>query len=172
MPSPQGQCRSAGNGADRAHGRISTTPGGSGFLRHPVVDADTLDDVAWLQERHQWPGLQGVVMVESERQIPGPSPQTDKFERETRFYSDRQNVNEARLDESHDHERPWVEQDRSENLGDGLRGNHGSLAIHPTPGVRGRKRLGGGNVGGRRTAPVDRPGGAHGEARRQLLIVC
>jgi predicted transposase YbfD/YdcC len=25
-------------------------------------------------------------MVESERQIPGPSPQTDKFERETRFY--------------------------------------------------------------------------------------
>jgi hypothetical protein len=44
------------------------------------------DDVTWLQERHQWPGLQGVVMVESERQIPGPSPQTDKFERETRFY--------------------------------------------------------------------------------------
>jgi hypothetical protein len=35
---------------------------------------------------HQWPGLQGVVMVESERQIPEPSPQTDKFERETRFY--------------------------------------------------------------------------------------
>src|SRR6516225_3421214 len=45
-----------------------------------------IHDVAWLQERHQWPGLQGVVMVESERQIPGPSPQTDKFERETRFY--------------------------------------------------------------------------------------
>jgi hypothetical protein len=25
-------------------------------------------------------------MIESERQIPGPSPKTDKFERETRFY--------------------------------------------------------------------------------------
>lgn len=64
--------------------------------RHQTVDGDhgrietrtytVIHDVAWLQERHQWPGLQGVVMVESERQIPGPSPQTDKFERETRFY--------------------------------------------------------------------------------------
>jgi len=42
--------------------------------------------VAWLQERHQWPGLQGVVMVESERVIPGASRQADKIERETRFY--------------------------------------------------------------------------------------
>jgi hypothetical protein len=45
-----------------------------------------IHDVTWLEERHQWSGLQGVVMVESERQIPGPSPQTDKFKRETRFY--------------------------------------------------------------------------------------
>jgi predicted transposase YbfD/YdcC len=66
------------------------------ITRHKTVDGDhgrietrtytVIHDVAWLQERHQWPGLQGVVMVESERQIPGPSPQTDKFERETRFY--------------------------------------------------------------------------------------
>src|SRR6516164_7095132 len=34
----------------------------------------------WLQERHDWPGLQGVIMVESMREI------GDKVERETRFY--------------------------------------------------------------------------------------
>jgi predicted transposase YbfD/YdcC len=37
-------------------------------------------DVAWLQERHNWPGLRAVVVVESEREI------GDKVERETRFY--------------------------------------------------------------------------------------
>ena len=37
-------------------------------------------DVAWLQERHEWPGLRGVVMVESTREI------GEKIERETRFY--------------------------------------------------------------------------------------
>jgi predicted transposase YbfD/YdcC len=64
--------------------------------RHETVDADhgrietrtytVIHDVDWLQERHQWPGLKGVVMVESQREIPGPSPETDKIERETRFY--------------------------------------------------------------------------------------
>jgi hypothetical protein len=38
----------------------------------------TIHDVAWLQERHDWPGLRGVVMVESTREI------GDKIERETR----------------------------------------------------------------------------------------
>jgi hypothetical protein len=33
-----------------------------------------------LQERHNWPGLQAVVMVESRREIQG------KIEQETRFY--------------------------------------------------------------------------------------
>jgi hypothetical protein len=37
-------------------------------------------DVAWLQERHDWPGLKAVVMVESTREL------VDKIERETRFY--------------------------------------------------------------------------------------
>ena len=41
--------------------------------------ADQTNDVDWLQQRHQWPGLQGVVMVESTREI------ADKIERETRF---------------------------------------------------------------------------------------
>ena len=58
--------------------------------RHETVDGDhgrietraytVFHDVAWLQERHNWPGLQGVVMVESTREI------GDKIERETRFY--------------------------------------------------------------------------------------
>jgi len=58
--------------------------------RHQTVDGDhgrietrtytAIHDVAWLQERHDWPGLKGVVMVESTREI------GDKVERETRFY--------------------------------------------------------------------------------------
>lgn len=58
--------------------------------RHQTVDGDhgrietrtytAFHDVAWLQERHQWPGLQGVIMVESTREI------GDKVEQETRFY--------------------------------------------------------------------------------------
>jgi predicted transposase YbfD/YdcC len=64
--------------------------------RHETVDGDhgrietrtytVIHDVAWLQERHDWPGLKGVVIVESTREIPGASPATDKIERETRFY--------------------------------------------------------------------------------------
>jgi predicted transposase YbfD/YdcC len=66
------------------------------ITRHETVDADhgrietrtytVIHDVAWLQERHQWPGLQGVVMVESQREIPGPSTGANPIERETRFY--------------------------------------------------------------------------------------
>jgi predicted transposase YbfD/YdcC len=59
---------------DGDHGRIET--------RTTTV----IHDVAWLKERHNWPGLNAVVMVESIREIPGSSPQTDKIERETRFY--------------------------------------------------------------------------------------
>jgi predicted transposase YbfD/YdcC len=64
--------------------------------RHETVDGDhgrietrtytAIHDVAWLQERHDWPGLKGVVMVESTREIPGSSSGTDKVEHETRFY--------------------------------------------------------------------------------------
>ena len=58
--------------------------------RHGTVDADhgrietrnytVIHDVAWLQERHKWPGLQGVVVVDSQREIDG------KTQRETRLY--------------------------------------------------------------------------------------
>jgi len=62
----------------------------TGISRHETVDGDhgrvetrnytIMHDVAWLQERHNWPGLQGVVIVDSERFIDG------KIQRETRFY--------------------------------------------------------------------------------------
>ena len=58
--------------------------------QHKTVDADhgrvetrnttMIHDVAWLQERHNWPGLKGVVIVDSERVTDG------KTQRETRFY--------------------------------------------------------------------------------------
>ena len=57
--------------------------------RHETVDADhgrietrrytVIHDVAWLQERHNWPGLNSVVMIESRREIGG------KITLETRF---------------------------------------------------------------------------------------
>jgi predicted transposase YbfD/YdcC len=39
-----------------------------------------INDVEWLQQRHDWPGLKAVIMVESSREING------KTEHETRFY--------------------------------------------------------------------------------------
>ena len=53
---------------DGDHGRIETR------------DITVIHDIDWLQERHQWPGLKSVVMVESTREI------GDKVEREMRFY--------------------------------------------------------------------------------------
>ena len=58
--------------------------------RHETVDADhgrietrnttMIHAVAWLRQRHHWPGLQGVIIVDSQRAIDG------KIQRETRFY--------------------------------------------------------------------------------------
>ena len=53
---------------DGGHGRIET--------RNYTV----IHDVEWLRQRHNWPGLQSVVMVESQREIDG------KTQSETRFY--------------------------------------------------------------------------------------
>ena len=53
---------------DADHGRLET--------RTTTV----IHDVTWLQERHDWPGLKAVVVVESSREL------GDKIERETRFY--------------------------------------------------------------------------------------
>ncbi|MGB6175068.1 MAG: ISAs1 family transposase [Methylocella sp.] len=53
---------------DGDHGRIETR------------DITVIHDIDWLQERHQWPSLRSIVMVESTREI------GDKIEREMRFY--------------------------------------------------------------------------------------
>jgi predicted transposase YbfD/YdcC len=53
---------------DDDHGRIET--------RTTTV----VHDFAWLQERHDWPGMKAVVIVDSSREI------GDKIEHETRFY--------------------------------------------------------------------------------------
>jgi len=59
---------------DGDHGRIETR------------DITVIHDIDWLQKDHNWPALKSVVMVESTREIPGPTPGTDKIEHETRFY--------------------------------------------------------------------------------------
>ena len=69
----------------KANGFKDTT-----ISRHETIDGDhgrietrtytAIHDVGWLQERHDWPALKGVVMVERMREI------GDKIERETRFY--------------------------------------------------------------------------------------
>ncbi len=56
----------------------------------PIVEGDhgrietrtttVIHDVAWLQERHGWPGLKGVVVVDSRREL------KDRIETETRFF--------------------------------------------------------------------------------------
>jgi predicted transposase YbfD/YdcC len=58
--------------------------------RHETVDGNhgrietrkytVLHEIGWLKERHNWPGLKGIVMVESTRETGA------KIERETRFY--------------------------------------------------------------------------------------
>ncbi|WP_250958073.1 ISAs1 family transposase [Rhizobium sp. CG5] len=53
---------------DGDHGRIETR------------DITVVHDIGWLRERHQWPGLNAVVRVQSTREI------GDKIQRETRFY--------------------------------------------------------------------------------------
>jgi len=53
---------------DGDHGRIETRR------------ATVLHDVAWLQERHDWPGLKGVVVIDSTREMGA------RTERETRYY--------------------------------------------------------------------------------------
>ena len=53
---------------DGDHGRIETR------------EITVIHDVEWLQERHDWPGLKSVVVVESTREV------GDKIDREMRLY--------------------------------------------------------------------------------------
>ncbi len=47
---------------------------------HETRRVTVLHDVAWLQQRHDWPGLKGVVVIDSTREIGA------RTERETRYY--------------------------------------------------------------------------------------
>jgi predicted transposase YbfD/YdcC len=69
---------------DTTISRDETVDGDHGRIETRTTTA--IHDVAWLQERHDWPGLKGLVMVESTREIPGSSPGTHTIERETRLY--------------------------------------------------------------------------------------
>ena len=63
---------------DSTISRNQTVDGDHGRIETRVTTV--IHDVAWLQKRHDWPGLQAVVMVESTRESAG------KIEQETRFY--------------------------------------------------------------------------------------
>jgi predicted transposase YbfD/YdcC len=58
--------------------RDQTVSGDHGRIETRICTV--FQDVGWLQERHDWPGLKAVIMVESTREI------NDKIEQETRFY--------------------------------------------------------------------------------------
>lgn len=60
------------------------------ITRHETIDGDhgriesrrytAIHDVTWLKERHDWPALMGVIVVENTREM------SDRIERETRFF--------------------------------------------------------------------------------------
>jgi len=64
--------------ADTAISRDTTIGGDHGRIETRTTTV--IHDVGWLQQRHSWPGLKAVVMVESSREISG------KTAHETRFY--------------------------------------------------------------------------------------
>ena len=70
--------------ADTTISRDETVDGDHGRIETRTTTV--IHDVAWLRQRHDWPGLKGIVMVESIREIPGAGPATTRIERETRFY--------------------------------------------------------------------------------------
>ncbi len=63
---------------DTTISRDQTVDGGHGRIETRTTTV--IHDVDWLQERHAWPGLKSVVVVESTREI------GDKVEAEIRFY--------------------------------------------------------------------------------------
>lgn len=63
---------------DTTISRAQTVDGDHGRIETRTLIA--IHDMHWLQERHGWPGLKGVIVLESEREIGA------KVERETRFY--------------------------------------------------------------------------------------
>ena len=63
---------------DTTVSRAETIDGDHGRIETRTITV--IHDTDWLQERHAWPGLKSVIMVESTREL------SDKTEREIRFY--------------------------------------------------------------------------------------
>lgn len=63
---------------DSAISRDQTVDGDHGRIDTRTITV--IHDVGWLRQRHNWPGLNAVLVVESIREI------GEKVERETRFY--------------------------------------------------------------------------------------
>ena len=63
---------------DTTISRTETVDGDHGRIETRAITV--IHDADWLQERHAWPGLKSVIMVESTREL------SDNTERETRFY--------------------------------------------------------------------------------------
>lgn len=64
--------------ADCLHDMHRTVDGDNGRIE--TRNVHVLSDIGWLTERHDWPGLRSIVMVDSTREING------KSQSETRFY--------------------------------------------------------------------------------------
>jgi predicted transposase YbfD/YdcC len=63
---------------DATISRAQTVDGGHGRIE--TRNITVVHDIGWLKERHPWPGLNSIVMVESVREL------REMTERETRFY--------------------------------------------------------------------------------------
>lgn len=74
--------QSARGFADAVISRHRTVEKSHGRIESRITTAT--DDIAWLTQRHRWPGLTSIVMVETVREI-GPRPDA-RIERETRYY--------------------------------------------------------------------------------------
>ena len=71
----------ANGSSDATVSRSTTVDGDHGRIE--TREVTVFHDTAWLGARHDWPGLNAVVMVESRRELRGGVGRT---ERETRFY--------------------------------------------------------------------------------------
>jgi predicted transposase YbfD/YdcC len=69
---------------DTTVSRDQTVDGDHGRIETRTITV--FHDAAWLQQRHNWPGLKSFVMVESVREFKGEGANPGKTEREIRFY--------------------------------------------------------------------------------------
>lgn len=69
--------------ADTASSRAETIDADHGRIETRTTTV--IHEVGWLRQRHGWPALHGIVVVESARELPATRAAARKTERETRF---------------------------------------------------------------------------------------